>query len=623
MIIESAGSDPSEFIRALLVGTGLVFALLRWREARTGTPRGRFLLGADLVLAVALVPLSGRFDDLVTSLARQSALIPLAAGLVAGLAGMATTGLAAAAVFALDGGGTSTLAWVVSPLLVGAALRTVRHKPEIPPRLDPLLQTGLFQPSRGMVRELPGGMTPALPGPSDVFWAVTARLVCVVPLLLVFLIPGDGELSARIGGGLLLWAMLLAYDRARRPLLMPHRRLARITDTGVFLVLLVVAAGPLGELVARWWSSHPSVDQWWVALFAFVLAMVHPLAEPRFDGRRRSWLLTRSTRFLFGAHQLILVAAAFPFLVGGVFHPTRKLMEASALALAIGFFRGALTAVHATTGNRHIADVMLLLKAPSGGRERLLDQWVSDTFYRRRWWLIPRPWDYSLPRMTAVLAQLSAESSVATAGVYWHLVWGERVRLDHSSVTGLLKLADQILDRVDACFPSIRATSLHRAQQTARADVACHRSNVAQYLHDFEGIVAAANQAADHYTAIDAPSHAAVVRIFAADRLSDVGQHETAAALLSVIPGDLPPAVRRLLLISRAASAHRTHRTTAARALLTAARAIPARTIVDFRKAFAAERIAFPSFAEGARSAMITAELHLDRALGGTHPSTH
>ncbi len=146
---------------------------------------------------------------------------------------------------------------------------------------------------------------------------------------------------------------------------------------------------------------------------------------------------------------------------------------------------------------------------------------------------------------------------------------------------------------------------------------------MAQYLHDFEGTVAAANQAADHYTAIDAPSHAAVVRVFAADRLSDVGQHETAAALLADIPEDLPPVVRRLLLVSRAVSAHRAHRTTAARALLTAARAVPARTALDFRKAFAAEGIAFPSFTEAARSAMVTAELHLDRELGGTHPSTH
>ncbi|MEV0225422.1 hypothetical protein [Streptomyces sp. NPDC050704] len=622
MTIETTGSDPSEFTRALLVGTSLVFALLRWREAGGTTPRGRFLLGADLVLAIVLVPLSGRFDDLVTSLAGQSALIPLAAGLVAGLAGMATTGLAAAAVFAVDGGGTSTLAWVVSPLLVGAALRMIRRKPRLLPHPEPWSRAALHHPHSRLVRQLPGGMEPVLPGPSDVFWGVTARLVCVLPLLLVLLISGEGELKARIVCALLLWGMLLAYDRARRPLLMPHRLQARITDTGVFLVLVVVASGPLGELLARWSSSHPSVNYWKVALFAFVVAMVHPLVEPRFDGRRRSWLLTRSTRFLFGTDQLVLVCAAFPFLVGGVFHSTQKLMEASGLALAIGFGHAGLTAVNATRGARRIADVMLLLKAPFGKRKRLLDAWVSDTFYRRRWWLIRRPLDYSLPRMTATLAELSAQSSAATAGVYWPLPWGERVRLDHSSCTGLLKLADQMLDRVDAGFPPRPGTGLHRAQQTARADVAGRRSNVAQYLHDFEGTVAAANQAADHYTAIDAPSHAAVVRIFAADRLSGVGQHETAAALLADIPEDLPPVIRRLLLISRAASARRAHRTTAAHALLTAARAIPARTTVDFRRAFLAERIAFPSFAEGARSAMVSDELDLDRELGGTHPST-
>jgi tetrahydromethanopterin S-methyltransferase subunit F len=621
--IESNGSDPSELARVLLVGTSLMFALLRVCEVRGPTRRGSRLYGVDLMLALALVPASGLLEDLVTSLAQRSVLIPLAVGLVAGLAGMATTGLAVAALFAVGSGGTSVLAWFVSPLLIGAALRNVRLKPEMPPAPASMVELELRE-MRGFIRKLPGGMYPTFPGPSDIFWGLTARLVCVAPLVLVLLISGNGDLKARVAGAALIGGILLAYDRARRPLLMPHRRLARMTDTSVFLVLLVVAYGPLGDLAAQWWASRPSINQWHVALFAAFVAVIAPLVSPRFDGRRLSWLLSRSMRFFVGIPQIMLVCAVFPFLVGGVFHPTQRLMESSAVALAIGLAYGVLTASHSAHNMRSIADVMILLEAPSVRRKRLLDGWVSDNFYRRRGLLILHPWDYSLPRMAVTLAELSAESSRATAGVYLHLPWGDQVRLDHSASAELLSLAEQILDQVDAAFPPTtygQGTRLYRSQQVARADVATRRSNVAQYLHDFELTVAAAGQAADHYAAINALSHAAVVRVFAADRLSSLGQHETAAALLADIPEDLPPVIRRLLLIIRAASANRAHRTAAARALLTAARAIPARTTLDFRKAFAAEKINFPSFAEGARSAMVTAEIHLDRELGGTHPT--
>ncbi|MET9969527.1 hypothetical protein ABZZ80_27265, partial [Streptomyces sp. NPDC006356] len=326
MAVETAGSEPSELVRALLVGTSVVYALLRLREVRAPIRRGPRRYALDLVLALALVSASGPFGDLVAELARQSVLIPLAAGLVAGLAGLATTGLATAAVFALGSGGTSVLAWFVSPLLVGAALRGIRPEPETPASPDALWRSEL-RAVRWRIQKLPGGMYPTFPGPSDVFWGVTARLVCVIPLLLVLLIPapGDGDLKARVVCALIMGGTLLAYDRARRPLLMPHRRLARMTDLGLLLVLLVVAYGPLGESLARWWVAHPSVDEWRVALFAILASVIAPLVTPRFDGRRLAWLLNRSMRFFFGIPQIILVAATFPFLVGGVFHPTPEL----------------------------------------------------------------------------------------------------------------------------------------------------------------------------------------------------------------------------------------------------------------------------------------------------------
>jgi hypothetical protein len=143
---------------------------------------------------------------------------------------------------------------------------------------------------------------------------------------------------------------------------------------------------------------------------------------------------------------------------------------------------------------------------------------------------------------TLVLVHYSGEASVpirrpSSASAATEVTRDRRCRVRRLHQAGV--------GRQRAVGDTAGALGLHRAQQRARADVAWRRSNVAQYLHDFEGTVAAANQAADHCTAIDAPSHAAVVRIFAAGRLSGVGQHEIAAALLGDIPHDLPPVIRR------------------------------------------------------------------------------
>ena len=598
--------DPSVIAYVLLVSASLVLVLSRLRDVIGPSGRGRALYVLDLVVALALLFTAGWFSDLVATLARDRVLFVVAAGLVAGLAGLATTGFVALVMVTIGSNGTPVIAWFVTPLLVGAALRNIRLAPEMPPRGSGKLTENI---ERWFMR----------PTARDVLWGLAARLVCVVPVVFVFLVPGDAELRARIVGAVVMWVILLAADRARRPLLINHRRAARTTDVGLFLVLLAVAAGPDGELISRWWVAHVSDAQWYVVLPGVGVVILNAAIRPRFDRWRLSWLVVWARRILVGLPQIVLVCTTLPFLIAGVFYPAQGPLESAFVALLPGLMHAGNSAWNGDGFNRQIADAWVLVRATPQERRMLLAGWRNDNFYRRRTVRV-RPWNYTnLPRIAGTLAQLGAESAHATTAVHMTLPWGESARLNHMFTQRFLRLAEQALDEVDSTFPtqmSTPGTIGHRVQQIARADLALRRSTVAQYLDDFEGAIAASRQAADHYTAAIAPAHAATEIIHTANRLSAVGHHDAAAELLAEVPDDLPPPIRRLLLVVRAAAAQRAGRSAAARSLLAAARAIPDRSTFAFRKAFLVERVKYPSFGEGAHKALMATERELDRTLG-------
>jgi hypothetical protein len=459
-----------------------------------------------------------------------------------------------------------------------------------------------------------------LPKGGDVLWGLAARLMCVVPLVFVFLVPAqNADLRARILGAVLMWAMLLFADWARRPLLLSHRKAARTTDVGLFLVLLVIAAGPGGELISRWWQAHASSAELPLMVTVLGVVVLEKVSQPRFARWRTSSLRVRASRVLIGLPQLTLICTTLPFLVGGVFHPAQPLLLAAGGTVLLGLVHTGYSGWNGDGFHRQAADAVVLVRAGRGVRDLLLAGWLNDNLYRRRTWWI-RTWRYTaLPRMAGVLAELGAESAHSTAPVHVALPWGGTVRLDQALSAKFLDLADQVLDLVDDAYPEqmrTPGTLGHLTQQTTRADVSGRRALVALYLDDFEGATAATRQSADHYTAINAPNHAATALIHTANRLSGIGQHNAAAALLADVPDALSPPVRRLSLVVRAATAHRAGRGAAARSLLAAARAIPVRSVVAFRRAYLAERVKFPSLGEGAHRAMILTERELDRELG-------
>ncbi|MGM1064813.1 hypothetical protein [Saccharothrix sp. Mg75] len=605
MGVASTVPDPSAIAYAVLAVASAVLVLSRLREVFGPGERGRKLYVLDLVVALALLFGMRRFTDLAQ--AQDHVLLVVASGLVAGLAGLATTGFVALVVAATGDHASPVITWFVTPLLLGAALRNIRLAPEGPPDVGGELTD---HAARWLMR----------PTAVDVLWGLAARLVCVVPLVLVLLVPGaEVPPQARIAGALVMWLMLLAADRGRRPLLISHRRAARTSDVGLFLVLLAIAAGPGGELVSQWWVAHVADAQWYVVTAGAGVMLLHAVISPRFDRWRLSWLVVRARRTLIGLPQVAFGCSVLPFLVTGVFHPARGPLLSAFAALATGLVQAIGSGWSGDGFTRQGADVLVLVRAAARKRKMLLAGWRNDHFHRRRTVRI-RPWAYTdLPRMAGVMALLGAESARGTTAVHMALPWGGLVRVDHTLTQELLRLAEQVLDEVEETFPgqmSTPGTAGHHVQQIARADLAIHRSTVAQYLDDFEGAIAATRQAADHYLAVTAPAHAATGIIHTANRLSAVGQHEAAADLLAEVPDDLPPPVRRLLLVVRAAAAQRSGRNAAARTLLATARAIPDRSAFAFRKAFLAERVKFPSFAEGAHKALTTAERELDRKLG-------
>jgi hypothetical protein len=601
--VEIIIEDPSVIAYSLLGIASLVLVLARLRDVVGGRGQAFFVL--DLVVACVALFTAGRFSDLVATLAFDGVLFVVAVSLAAGLAGMAITGLVALLMVAIDGNGTPVIAWFVTPLLVGAALRNIRLAPQMPPRVSGALPVHI---ERWFMR----------PAAGDVLWGLAARLVCVVPLVFVFLVPGDADLKMRVAGAVMMWVMLLTVDRARRPLLITHRRAARTTDVGLFLVLLAVAAGPDGELISRWWVAHLSESRWYVALPPVVI-ILNAAMRPQFDRWRVSWLVVWARRTLVGLEQIVLICTTLPFLIAGVFHPAQGPLAIAFVALLPGFMHVGLSAWNGDGFNRQIADAWVLVRATPPERKMLLTGWRNDNFHRHRTVRV-RTWDYTnLPRIAGMLAQLGAESAHATTAVHMTLPWGESVRLDHTFTQKFLRLAEQALDEVDSTFPtemSTPGTIGHHVQQIARADLAVRRSTVAQYLDDFESAITAARQAADHYTAASAPAHAATEIILTANRLSAVRHHDAAAELLAEVPDDLPPPIRRLLLVVRAAVAQRAGRDAAASSLLAAARAIPDRSTIAFRKAFLVERVKFPAYAEGAHNALVATERELIASRG-------
>lgn len=602
--------EPSLIAYGLLFVASTVLALTRLRDVIGPNGRGGRLYVLDLVAAVAVVFGWERFADLAATLSHDRVPYLVAAGFAAGLAGMATTGFVASVTAVLGGGGSPVIAWFVTPLLVGAALRNIRLAPEPPPRVGVDLGEDHL---RWLMRHTF----------LDLFWGLAARLVYPLPLVFVLLVPpADASHTVRITGAVVLWLALLLSDRARRLLLIRHRRAARTTDIGLFLVLLAVAAGPDGELMSRWWAAHATETGSYVLLAGPVVLLLYGATTPRFDRWRLSWLAVGVRRVLIGLPQIALVCTTLPFLVVGVFHPAREPLPAAIGALLFGLVQAALSAWSGDGFARSIADALVLVRATPREQEMLLAGWRNDRFFRRRG-MRTRTWDYThLPRVLGVLAHLGAESAHATTSVHTTLPWGGSVRVDHTLAPKCLALAEQALDEVDRTLPrqmSTPGTLGHRIQQTARADLAGRRSTVAQYLDDFEGVIAASRQAAGHYTRVGARAHAATEIIHAANRLSSVGQHEAAAALLAEVPDDLPPPVRRLSLVIRAAAAQRAGRVAAARTLLAAARAIPdSKNALAFHKVFTAERIKFPAFAKGTYKALVTTERELDQMLGTT-----
>jgi hypothetical protein len=604
VVTEIVIGDPSRMALVLLFVASAVLALIRLRDVIGPRRRGRAVYVLDVATAFALVFASASVSDLVAGLAVP---VVVAAGLIAGLAGMATTGLVALIMATIGGGDPPLTTWFVTPLLLGTALRNVRLKPEMP---VPLLVE--CSPDAKRLHMSPRG--------GDVLWGAAARLVCVVPLVFVFLVPAAGiDLAARIFGAVTMWGMLLLADRARRSLLLSHRKAARMTDVGLFLVLLAIAAGPAGEVISRWWQAHASGSEVPLMLTVLGVVVLEKMCRPRFARWRVSWLRVWLSGVLIGLPQLTLICTALPFLVGGVFHPAEELLIPAWGAALLGLAHAAFSGWNGDGFHRQAADAVMLVRATPDVRDLLLAGWFNDNLCRRRTWRIPT-WRYTtLPRMAIMLAELGAASAHSTAAVHVALPWAGAVQLDHTLSPKFLRLAEQMLDLVDNAYPDqmLTAGTLgHLTQQTTRADVAGRRALVALYLDDFEGAIAASRQSADHYTAINAPAHAATELIHTADRLSSTGQHNAASALLADVPDELPPPVRRLSLVVRAAAAHRVGRDAAARTLLATARTIPDRSVVAFRRAFLAEPVRFPSFGEGAYKAMVRAEQELDRELG-------
>ncbi|GAA2979709.1 hypothetical protein [Actinokineospora diospyrosa] len=517
-------AQPSTLAEVLLVCAAVVFAELRRRESlRVPLTRSPLWYSADVLLAIALPLVAGPLGSLPVA-------VVAVVGLLLGVAGMATTGLVCALVFTFGSNPLAT--WLVAPLLLGVALRNLRLPPDLwvfgpEPRTDPIF--------------------PAAP---DIFWGVAARAVCVLPLLGVLLIPGPAP-WLRVAGAAAVGLVLYSADRGRRPLLMPHRRTARMGTVGLLAALAVVAAGPLGEWTARWWAETPSFTAWEVSRYMFYACGAELIAGPAFHGTRLGVVRIRVLQAVFGALPLVTIVSVTPFLLVGVFHPSHEPLVAATAGLGIGLLW--VFAAHLPARkNRLAADVITLLGANPRVRGNLLQAWTTDTFQRQRGW-IRRPWDYSLVHACTELAVRCSRAARLTTGVEVQLPWAKHVRLTHHDTTRLLALAEEVLDWIGTRFPPVddQKTLLGHRQLTARAHLAAKTAEVAQNLDDPQTAYTATRQRVDLLLEAGARTHAALALVEGANYAVWLDDQDTATELLMAAGElDLPPAVRRLLLIN-------------------------------------------------------------------------
>ncbi|GAA2982372.1 hypothetical protein [Actinokineospora diospyrosa] len=453
--------EPTTLSIVLAAAAGLLSIGRRlWRADWTGLPPW-----LDLAAAVVL----GIFADALADTLDEAGWWVVAAALVLGFCGFGfLAGAAALTVLRLPDPGF--LSWVVVPLLIGFAfgyfLRTTR---------------GSDLPVAAAAKD---GRRP------DKRWGLAAVVLPYLPMVCVLAVPlpgGDyGDTAVRIMGAAMVTTYLVDAERTRYALLRPRRWTTRAAEISMVLAYTAFAASPAGERAALWWAETPGLAGWGYYRVVLGAAVVFvALAWLIANQVVRGPLMALAVIGAF-ATRLVMLAALLLTACVSLFHPHHDLL----VMAAVGGLPAALVATRSTRLgliNRQFGDVGMLVALDDATRNRLIDDWVTDT-------ATASPPDLSL-------------SDVAGALAYQTLHKEQPAPPWRPNTAGALGVAEVLLDAVDRRVVAAAVTDerLDRARRAARGDLALWQAKISGERDDPAAALAAAKDALAAFESLGAP----------------------------------------------------------------------------------------------------------------------
>ena len=369
---------------------------------------------------------------------------------------------------------------------------SIGHPAWMGAEMDALPAIGAFR-TRGIPLPRPGLIVRSVAAISYASAAVPVALTLLAqmsraPWTTVPATPG-WPASVALAGGVLLFLQRGLYSWALRRHNRMIRTITRSRELGVFLLIMGLAASPIGTWLAIQWLAHPACYRYGGALLV-VISLLAWLARARgrkLTGVRGAGFIRGSSRILSAVRIVLLKGGMLAFFLAVVFQPQPELVLASTTLVAAETLPGLWGGVAGGFNALWLADIGFLLRTPLENRSTLR-QWAYDAI------ATPRQPDDSLLRTLVTFAIIGVggqPTQLLPAAVPIRLPQGAAGVEPLLSLVeqGILIIESEVLPYVDRRRRATierRVASIRAYALTARAQAALHSGRVDEALAELQ-----------------------------------------------------------------------------------------------------------------------------------------
>ncbi|GAB3893528.1 hypothetical protein GCM10029964_070450 [Kibdelosporangium lantanae] len=396
----------------------------------------------------------------------------------------------------------------------------------------------------------------------------TGAAPAVLAVVLPFPGASDGQWWLRVVAGLLITAQVWQHDRRLRSVTRHVRLTARVLRTVIQLIVIGLAATPLGGALVWLWRllPEPTGPIGGLVLIGLDVAARGAVARTRrvLDTGTRA---SRLPRIIGIAVRRGLTGRGLPvYAAVCLFHPAPELLVGVAMLVGAQFVLGQVRSVRdGELRPTALTDAQMLLYHTDEDRRGILLQWIDDSVRGR-----PKSPDYLLVTSLVRHAEWSSQGNRTPGQGFL----GIREPLTGTRALTWLDIADEALDLVEATLPD---ASTRREHLEARFTCQAARALVYRNLNRHDDALVASRAAAAYAEQAGAPNAAASARLLGALLLGEsLGRPRDALRELATVLSDttLMPMVRRFGLFAAAAIYMEAGDRDKARTVLAEARAI-------------------------------------------------